>query len=200
MASDKKWVLSRIPNGTGFLLDVGGGTGALGAGASKRGYRYVNADLSPSGEGLRVRADAHALPFRSESFSIVASSDSLEHFVEPRLALAEIRRVLNPEGRLALWVPFMHPFHGDDFFRFSPLGLRTLLADAGFEILDFESPLWIFSIFAQALSELLRRLRLNFLQSLVNWAAAGLDRLFLRFHRAEAAFAQFFLVSARPCR
>lgn len=52
-------------------------------------------------------ADAGGLPFREASFGTVLLADVLEHCPDDRAVLAEIARVLRPEGRLVLVVPSM---------------------------------------------------------------------------------------------
>jgi ubiquinone/menaquinone biosynthesis C-methylase UbiE len=81
------------------------------------GYRYVNVDLTLGAGRGAVGGDAHGLPFSSDTFDIVISSDSLEHFTQPIVALSGVRRVLRPNGFVIIWVPFMHPFHGNDYYR-----------------------------------------------------------------------------------
>src|SRR5215203_276582 len=98
MASDKRWVLTRVPDGSGQALDLGGGGGELYESLTRRGYTYVNVDLEPSGPGA-VEADAHNLPFDASVFDLVVSSDSLEHFHTPLKALREVARVIKPNGR-----------------------------------------------------------------------------------------------------
>jgi SAM-dependent methyltransferase len=46
-----------------------------------------------------------ALPFADETFDVVSAFDVLEHCEPEALALAELRRVLRPGGRLLLSVP-----------------------------------------------------------------------------------------------
>lgn len=198
MSSEKRWVLSKTPPGTGFALDLGGGGGELCDALESRGYRYVNVDLSPAGGGYRVRADAHRLPFRPRAFDVVVSSDTLEHFADPLCALGEARRVLKTEATLVLWVPFMQPFHGNDYYRFTPLGLRYLLSSAGLTLVSLEAPLWISSVVAQAFVVLLQRLRMGFLERVVERLAEWLDRRLARFQSPDASFAAAFLAVARP--
>ena len=50
----------------------------------------------------KVAADVIALPFAAGTFDAIVTSDTLEHFPEPRRALGELRRCLHPEGRLVL--------------------------------------------------------------------------------------------------
>jgi ubiquinone/menaquinone biosynthesis C-methylase UbiE len=58
------------------------------------------------------QADAHALPFSSESFDLVTSRFGVMFFDDIARALGEARRVLRPRGRLALlaWGPFEQPY------------------------------------------------------------------------------------------
>jgi ubiquinone/menaquinone biosynthesis C-methylase UbiE len=48
------------------------------------------------------RADAEALPFADGSFTAVLCSNSFHHYPEPARAVAEMTRVLAPEGRIAI--------------------------------------------------------------------------------------------------
>jgi SAM-dependent methyltransferase len=195
MSSDKRWVLARVPPGHGFALDLGGGSGELRSGIEQRGYTYINLDLQPAGGGRCIRADAHALPLANASVALVLSSDSLEHFRDPLTALREVRRVLRPDGQFVIWVPFLHPFHGDDFFRFTPLGLRTLFSEAGLDIVRMEAPLWVLSVFSQAVIAALRpRQRLEIL---IERLAAWGDKRLRRFQRG-GSFAAAYLVVALP--
>ena len=173
-----------------------GATGRFGL-LSARGYAYVNVDLAPRGRGA-VRGDAQRLPFADAAFDVIVSGDSLEHFPDPRLAVAECKRVLRPNGRFVIWVPFLHPFHGDDLWRYTPLGLEVLLGGAGWRIASMDSPEWVASVAAQMLVELLHRVRLDSLEGPVKRAAAWIDRRLARFQGANLSFARAYLVVATP--
>jgi len=142
------------------------------------GYEYINVNLKPTGNGLRVKGDAQHLPFPPDSFDLIVSSDTLEHFSQPAVVLAEVRRVLKDVGRLIIWVPFLHPFHGDDYFPYTPLGRQSLIERAELRMVSLEAPLGLFSLIAQALIVLLRRMRLGFMETGLERAAAWLDRRF----------------------
>ena len=66
---------------------------------AQRGYHHVRAiDLMPS-RGVEF-GDFHRLRFADESFDLVFASHALEHAWDPDRALAEIVRVLRPNGYL----------------------------------------------------------------------------------------------------
>ena len=50
----------------------------------------------------KTTGDAAALPFVDGAFDRIVTTDTLEHFPEPRRALAEMRRCLAPGGRVIL--------------------------------------------------------------------------------------------------
>ena len=88
-------------------------------------------------------ADAATLPFSGASFDTVVSASALHDFPAPERALAEVRRVLRPGGRLLLldWSrgrPTMRALNvvlrltGDSFRRMYSLAeAETMLAEAG---------------------------------------------------------------------
>ncbi len=159
------------------------------------GYEYINVDLEPAGGGLRVEGDAELLPFSSDTFDLIVSSDTLEHFSQPAVVLAEVNRVLKDDGRLIVWVPFLHPFHGNDYFRYTPLGLRTLMERAELQMISLEAPLGLFSLIVQAWIVLLRRVRLGFMEPLLERVAAWIDRRLSPLQKGMS-FAAFYLVVA----
>jgi SAM-dependent methyltransferase len=96
------------------LLEVGCGGGLLLRDALTSGARATGIDHSPDmvalarerAPGADVRlADAHALPFRDDSFTAVAMSVVFFFLDEPLVALGECRRVLQARGRLAIYTP-----------------------------------------------------------------------------------------------
>lgn len=196
MSAEPSLLLEVLPRGTGWALDLGGSNGALREAVVARGYRYVNLDICSAAPGEPdVLGDAHRLPFADNRFEVVLSKDTLEHFREPWTAVREVLRVLEPGGRFFIVVPFLHPFHATDYYRYTPLALREMLAD--FEILRFDSPLWVFSVLGMMLEEPLRRLRLPRVADLLRQACRGLDRRLTAGRKEPAALAAAYRIVAR---
>jgi len=96
------------------LLDVGCGTGAASRAAAEMGAAVVGVDLSPrmvkeavslaaGGPKLEFEiADVEHLPFPDGRFTAVLCSNAFHHYPNPSRAVAEMTRVLKPEGRLAI--------------------------------------------------------------------------------------------------
>jgi len=95
------------------LLDAGCGTGHFSRRASAAGATVVSMDLGVAllqrvGEKcdtLRCAADVTELPFATESFDVVLSSEVLEHLEYPRSGLLELVRVARRDGHLVLTTP-----------------------------------------------------------------------------------------------
>ena len=133
--------LARLaPAMTGKVLDVGCGT---------MPYRSllpaddcfgleVGAGPPHGGETVHLLYDGRSFPLADASLDGVLCNQVLEHVREPRRFLVETFRVLKPGGRLLLTVPFAWDEHEQplDFFRYSSFGLRHVLREAGFEVVE----------------------------------------------------------------
>ncbi len=83
--------------------------------------------------------DGHTFPFKDGEFDSAVCSQVFEHVFHPDEFLAEIFRILKPEGRLLLTTPFIWDEHEQpfDFARYSSYGLKHVLKRHGFEIIAF---------------------------------------------------------------
>jgi SAM-dependent methyltransferase len=72
--------------------------------------------------------DGHDLSFDDQSFDCVIVQAVLEHVLDPHRCVAEIHRVLKPQGFVYAETPFMQQVHMGryDFTRFTYLGHRRL--------------------------------------------------------------------------
>lgn len=125
---------------TGDVLDVGCGNKPYRDGVPAARYVGLDVDTPFTREvgAADVFYDGRIFPLPDAGFDGVLCSQVLEHVFTPEAFLAEIRRVLRPDGILLLAVPFMWDEHEQphDFGRYSSFGLRALLARSGFEVLE----------------------------------------------------------------
>ncbi|MGW0857163.1 class I SAM-dependent methyltransferase [Streptomyces sp. NPDC002690] len=146
------------------VLDVGTGTGAVAVAACTRGAVVTAVDAEPDMVKSATRAAPAAdvrlallpeLPFADGEFDAVAANFVLNHVGRPRKALAELRRVTRPGGRIAVTIwgadagagqrllgravaaagalrpPEVPPLAPEEAFEQTPEGLAALLAGAG---------------------------------------------------------------------
>lgn len=101
------------------VLDVAAGTGTSAAALARSGATVTALDFSAGmiAEGRRrypqldfVEGDATALPFDDDRFDAVAISFGLRNVERPKVALAEMYRVLKPGGRVVV-CEFSKPPH-----------------------------------------------------------------------------------------
>jgi SAM-dependent methyltransferase len=135
------------------LLDLGPAFGYAGDEARRLGWRAAGLDVSraaaarSSAPGAIAVGDAQRAPFADGCFDAVTLWDVIEHLPDPHAAMAEVARVLRPDGRVALttgdagslvarlsgarWHLYTIPEH---LFFFSRAGLRRLLQAHGFRV------------------------------------------------------------------
>jgi len=94
--------------------------------------QYLCVDLNPKHKPDIV-GDVHNLKIKSNSFDTIIATELLEHCHSPKIVVKEIYRLLRKNGSAVISVPFMYPYHGDnfskDYWRFSEDGLRELFKD-----------------------------------------------------------------------
>lgn len=142
----------RLVTGTGLVVDLGCGTGAMCEGLARSGHTVLGLDALRDGIGhMRAhgsdaplaQADAAAVPLRSAAASVVLLLDVLEH-LDDAAALAEAARILKPRGVLLVTVP-AYPFlwsYRDEAAghrrRYTRKALEAALGKAGFVIESVE--------------------------------------------------------------
>lgn len=93
-----------IACGLGEWLHVCSTAGAQvhGVDLSKRAIEYCDKHLP---DGTFHAVPAEKLPFENAQFDVVSCLGSLEHFVDPVIALKEMARVAKPDARILILVP-----------------------------------------------------------------------------------------------
>lgn len=165
------------------VLDVGCGAGRHSIEAARRGAVAVALDMAiaelhatrggsadavemlgaplSGGPPRGIAADATRLPFADGTFDVVIASEVLEHIPEDGAAIAELRRVVRPGGRVAVSVPralpegicwaLSHEYHdtpGGHLRIYRGDALRRRLAVCGLRVTGHEhahglhSPYW----------------------------------------------------------
>lgn len=109
-------VLEAVGPGPGDALDAGMGPGRLVAELAECGWRVSGIDISASMVELARRrvpsarerlsvGSIDALPFADRSFDRVAAIGVVEYLDDPAAGLAELVRVLRPDGLLVISMP-----------------------------------------------------------------------------------------------
>jgi SAM-dependent methyltransferase len=130
------------------VLDAGAGQGSLSTKLAALGFEVTSTDASPAAvavlrertRGNVLEADVTSLPFPDATFDGALLGEVLEHVEDDRGALAELARVLRPDGVLALSVP-AHPslFGPSDVWaghvrRYTRAALIDACTSAGFTV------------------------------------------------------------------
>ena len=182
------------------ILVIGGG--ARGSGADElyddTSIDLVGTDIYAS-SNTRIVADGHQLPFIDASFDGVWIQAVLEHVLDPPIVVAEIYRVLRPEGLVYADTPFMQQVHENahDFTRYTVSGHRWLFR--GFALLDAGSSGGAGTAFRWSVQYLVRSItgshKLGKAVSLLFFWTRFLDRVGKRRPNADAASGVYFLGS-----
>jgi SAM-dependent methyltransferase len=176
----------RSSRALGPLLDVGCGGGLFLGMMRERGFRVAGLDFSCDAAALAWRlhgapavvADLVRAPFRAGTFGGITMSHVLEHLADPRAYLAAAHRLLEPDGRLVIFIPnaaswqfrlLGRRWNGIDvprhLFDYRDRDMERLLADAGFEVMGRgyfslrDNPAGLATSLAPGLDPMARRVR-----------------------------------------
>lgn len=130
------------------LVDIGCGTGAMAQLLLEKGFQVIGLDRLADGllsrkqsmpELQLLQADVSTLPLADDLFQTAIALDVMEHVAEAPF-LAEIRRILKPQGLALLTVPAIPALwsYRDEaaghLRRYTRRSLRQVLQKAGFEV------------------------------------------------------------------
>jgi demethylmenaquinone methyltransferase/2-methoxy-6-polyprenyl-1,4-benzoquinol methylase len=107
----RRFLVSRLPQDGGHVLDVATGTGLVAAELVRQGFRVTGVDQSAGmlarararfGDRVElVEASAERLPFADASFDHLTFTYLLRYVEDPGRALHELARVVRPGGTVA---------------------------------------------------------------------------------------------------
>ena len=103
---------------------------------------YVGMELYSKAAAHAKKADVHydgiSFPFGKETFDSVVSTQVIEHVPDPGRFLSRVHEVLKPDGVLLLSVPLLWVEHEQpmDFRRYSSFGLKAVIEEADFRIIE----------------------------------------------------------------
>ena len=140
---DKITILA--PQLNGKLLDFGCGAKPYKA-LFKNVESYIGVDIEDEGhhdhtnENIDVYYDGNTIPFDNETFDSILTSEVLEHVPDIDKTLKDLIRVLKPNGKILITVPFVWQEHEMpyDFRRLTVTGLKKHLTDNDLEIITEE--------------------------------------------------------------
>lgn len=157
-AEDRMWwyralharLCDEVGDVRGRVLDAGCGTGGLLAVLGQRGPGLIRfgiewdckaaARARGKSAALVAQGSVNALPYADASFDAVIAADVLCHAaVDPLAALAELRRVLRPGGRLVVnlpayqWMLSAHDRRVHNVRRFTARATAVMLQRSGFD-------------------------------------------------------------------
>ena len=128
-ARNVQTLLQLLRGSAPLLLVIGGGTIGNGVEAIYADARLRVVAFDIYGSPLtQFIADAHQIPLADGSVDAVLIQAVLEHVLEPHRVVAEIHRVLRPNGLVYAETPFLQPVHAGpyDFVRYTASGHRYL--------------------------------------------------------------------------
>lgn len=159
-----------------------------------RGYRYIGIDIAANNRADIV-CDAHKLPFKGNTFQLVFSTHVLEHLIEPKKAIKEMYRSVKKGGYVITLVPFMTPFHSDDYWRFSILGLKELFKE--FEILDIKVPTHIFTILGHFIGNVFYKFGFPKVNNSIRNGFSMLDKYSSKFINADGGAHSYIIIAKK---
>jgi len=113
-------VLKVIPKDKSLkILDIGCGDGVLswklfnqtkskitGVDTDEHSLKFARKEIQKRNARANfIKANAHKLPFKNNSFDVIIATEIIEHLEKPQIMLREIKRVLKPKGQVIITTP-----------------------------------------------------------------------------------------------
>jgi SAM-dependent methyltransferase len=127
-----KYLRKHLPMMSGKLLDVGCGNSPfkflVGKNCEYVGIDIAGADNFDYKNAGIIIFDGENIPFENASFENIICTEVIEHIPNPEKIIAEIHRVLKPDGTAIITLPWSARVHfaPHDFCRYTPYKLSLL--------------------------------------------------------------------------
>lgn len=196
----------------GVVVDLGCGSRPYESEILEFADKYVGIDwgntLHPF--AADIMADlAKPLPIQDNAVDNVVCFEVLEHIKEPFSLLQEAQRILRPNGKIFLSVPFQWQEHEIpwDFYRFTRFGLVYLFEKAGFVSVDVteKSGFWVMWVLKLNYHSLLlvkgSRMRRRITRALLIpmwWLGQQIAPLLDRIGQGKGESIGYFVVARKP--
>jgi SAM-dependent methyltransferase len=162
-----RWKFEQFVRPTDTVVDFGCGGGGLLAGlpAARKIGIEVNEPAREAARRRGIEVVRESAELDDEIADVVISNHALEHTLAPFDELCGLNRKLKPGGRLVVWLPLddwrAHRQISDDpdhhLYTWTPLLLRNLLVEAGFDVHDCRVVRHAWPPFTAALARLPKR-------------------------------------------
>lgn len=163
---------------TGSFLDVGCGTQPY-----RPYFEHIKdrkaCDYDPGRGDVDFGCPADKIPLPDESLDSILCTEVLEHVPDPLAVWKEFHRLLRPGGKVLLTTPMYWPPHElpYDFYRYPQHGLRWLVKESGFELLNLVPRGGPWAMWGQVTVHAMPRImRFRFQRSLWNRLLLAIDR------------------------
>ena len=191
----------------GVLVDIGCGIKPYKSLFSPYVSKYIGIDLydSPHGNSMIDQVgSAYRTNLASSSCNLILCTEVMEHLEKPHEALKEFYRILKLNGMLIITVPFFWPIHEEprDFFRYTKYGLKYLIEQAGFNVIELNALTGYFTTFIQLSIYYMKRFqRRPFLKYVGQLMNAMLQHIALKINRIDKSseFTNLYGVIAEKC-
>jgi len=133
--------------------------------------KYFGADMR-RGPGVDVILNLHDIDLPSETVGTVLCLDTLEHVEYPRKAIAEVYRILKPDGLLIVSSIMAFHIHDypSDYWRFTPEAFKSLLKPFETSFVDFAGEFYFpHTIVGVGFKRKLTTYPSNFLKQIEKW-------------------------------
>ncbi len=117
-----------------FVLDIGAGRGDFKK--AFEGHYYLGLDIFPYPEVDLVCDLIQCVPFKENTFDMIALLNICEHIADPKLLLSNVYKILKIGGIATVTIPFMIKMHQAplDFGRYTHFALKKFGMDIGFKV------------------------------------------------------------------